>query len=319
LASALTAYIDASGELDNCGSMAQAYIQSLQSGAGPEAASRVASQLYLRAVRSYRSLSPACLAAAEAWREAYKAGLAPVLPAARAYIEASGSSSPCSAAARSYLDNFQEGEESEALVASMQAFFTQFSSSPSLDPACSKAALAMAAESDSPTAAALQAFIQKAEELGGSAGYDPVCAGAAQTFIKSYTGGADLERTRTEAAQTFVSLYLNNPTAAQESPCAAATKAYAEAVTDSSDSASLNALTAFLSEAAATNSLGVEPVCAEAARAFLSSLLAGQSKEEADQAAAVAYLAAWDANPASRDTESPCSKAADAYIANYRK
>ena len=89
---------------------------------------------------------------------------------------------------------------------------------------------------------------------------------------------------------------------------------------DSSDTASHSALTAFITEAADSNSPGVDPVCTAAVQAYLGSLLAGQPQDAADEAAAVAYVAALDANPgASSDTESACSKAAEAYIANFSK
>ena len=299
----------------------QAYLQSILSGSSAPDAAQSAADLYLKNWRSFRSLSPACQAAGQAYRAAYYAGKEPILPAAQAYLEASGKSGdPCSAAARTYLEAFTAGKEDGALLAAARAFSSQFAQQPSLDPACTKAALAVVGESSSPNSIALQAFVKKAEELGGSSAYDPVCAGAAESFIQSYMSGAEDERSGMEAARTFLSLYLNNPRATQDSPCAAATKAYVEALpSQSKDSPTGAALTAFISDAAETNSLGLDPVCAAAAQAYLGSLLSGQSQELADEAAAVAYLEAVEENPDNKESESVCSKAAEAYIANFSK
>jgi len=403
---ALSSYIAESGELDDCGELSKAYIQSILSGSSAAAAAQSASKLYISNYRPSRTrgLSPACQAAETAYRSAYYAGLDPVLPAARAYLEASGSSSPCSAAATAYIQAFSEGREAGAFLAAAKAFSSQFSVQPSLDPACTKAALAANSDSSSPTSAALRAFIEKSEEVGSN-GNDPVCAASAESFIQSYISGVDEETiplgaARTflslysnnnqdaetaktspctaaakayalalasesskptsaallafidkaeevgggndpvcaksadtfiqsflrgvdedtiglEAAKTFISLYSSNPSPAKNSPCTAAAQAYAKSL--GSSDATNSALVAYLTAATESNSLGLEPVCAAAAEAYIDSLLAGQSEEAADEAAAVAYVAALDSNPGARDTESPCSRAAEAYIANYEK
>merc|ERR1712241_850795 len=402
---ALSSYIAESGELDDCGELNKAYIQSLLSGSSAAAAARSASKVYISNYRTSRprGLSPACQAAETAYRSAHYAGLEPVLPAARAYLEASGSSSPCTAAATAYVKAFSEGREAGAFLAAAKAFSTQFSVQPSLDPACTKAALAansdssspvsaalrafveksqevgsngndplcaaaaegfiqsyingvdeetiplgaartflslysndqaadnaknspctaaakayalaLASESSAPTSAALLAFIDKAEEVGS--GNDPVCAKSADTFIQSFLRGVEEETIGLEAAKTFITLYSSNPSPAKNSPCTAAAQAYAIAL--GSSDATNSALTAYITAATESNSLGLEPVCAAAAEAYIDSLLAGQSKEAADEAAAVAYVAALDSNPDARDTESPCSLAAEAYLANSEK
>jgi len=405
IAKALSSYIAESGEFDDCGELSKVYIESILSGSSAAAAAQTAARLYITNYRTSRprGLSPACQAAETAYKSAHYAGLEPVLPAARAYIEASGSSSPCSAAATAYIQAFSEGREAGAFLAAAKAFSAQFSVQPSLDPACTKAALAAASDSSTPSSAALRAFIEKSEEVGSN-GNDPVCAAAAESFIQSYISGVDdetlpLGAARTfislysnnpdagnaenspctaatkayaralasksstptsaallafiekaeevgggndpvcaksadsfiqsflrgvdeeniglEAAKTFISLYSTNPTPAKNSPCAAATKAYAKSL--GSSDATNSALAAYITAAAESDSLGLEPVCAATAEAYIDSLLAGQSKKAADEAAAVAYVAALDSNPDARDTESPCSLAAEAYLANSKK
>ena len=45
--------------------------------------------------------------------------------------------------------------------------------------------------------------------------------------------GVDEETTLADAAKTFISLYSNNPTPVMNSPCAAASQAYIQALTSS--------------------------------------------------------------------------------------
>jgi len=316
LGSALTSYIAELGEVEGCGDLVQAYSQSLLSGQTAVSALQAARSIFIRNFQSNSVPSPACLAAEKAFRAAYYAGREPVLPAAQAYLAASDDSDPCTAAAKTYVQSYVEGRSEEAsLTAAAKSFSAQFSKQRSLDPVCTKAALAATAGTDSPTTAALKAFLSKAEEVGNS--YDPVCAGAAEKFIESSVNGGDDERSGLEAARAFVKLYSTNPTAANNSPCAAAAKAFAEAQARASPTKS--ALTAFLTESFETNSLGLDPVCAGAAEAYLDSVLAGKSQAEADEAAAVAYVSALDSDPAAQQKVSPCSKAAEAYAANFRK
>jgi len=60
----------------------------------------------------------------------------------------------------------------------------------------------------------------------------------------------------------------------------------------------------------------VDPVCTASAEAYLDSFLAGADDATAREAAAVAYIAAVEANP-NFDPKSPCGRAADAYIATF--
>ena len=146
-------------------------------------------------------------------------------------MEASGSSSPCSAAAKGYIQAFSEGREAGAFLEAAKAFISQFSVQPSIDPACTKAALAATSDSSTPASAAARAFIQSMEV--GSNGNDPLCSAAAERFINSYISGVNEETNLQEAAKTFISLYSNNPTPVMNSPCAAASQAYIQALTSS--------------------------------------------------------------------------------------
>ena len=212
----------------------QAYIQSILSGSSAAAAAQSAAKLYINNYQSSRprGLSPACQAAEAAYKAAYYAGVDPIFPAAKAYMEASGSSSPCSAAAKGYIQAFSEGREAGAFLEASKAFFTQFSVQPSIDPACTKAALAATSDSSTPASAAAGAFIRKSMEVGSN-GNDPLCSAAAEKFINSYISGVDEETNLQEAAKTFISLYSNNPTPVMNSPCAAASQAYIQALTSS--------------------------------------------------------------------------------------
>ena len=162
----------------------------------------------------------------------------------------------------------------------------------------------------------MTAFIQKALEEGAS--YDPVCLSSTQKFWQSYESGRDELTNNLEAARDFVRAYSANPTAAAKSPCAAATKAYAQAVLAAPSNPNKAALFAFIDNAIISNDQGVDPVCAASTEAYFNSYLSGAGEAAANEAAAVAYLNAVEANP-NFDPKSPCGQAADAYIATFRK
>eukprot|EP00091_Calanus_sinicus_P000185 TRINITY_DN1011_c0_g1_i8.p1 TRINITY_DN1011_c0_g1~~TRINITY_DN1011_c0_g1_i8.p1 ORF type:complete len:121 (+),score=47.85 TRINITY_DN1011_c0_g1_i8:3-365(+) len=109
-------------------------------------------------------------------------------------------------------------------------------------------------------------FISKAQETGS--GFDPVCYRSAERFFESFEAGKPELESTFAAAREFLEGYRSSPTPASQSPCAAATKAYAAAVKDSPSAASEKALLAFVDEAVFTNDDGLDPVCGAAAEAY---------------------------------------------------
>ena len=160
----------------------------------------------------------------------------------------------------------------------------------------------------------MQAFISKALETGR--GFDPVCYRSAQKFFESFESGKTEIESTFAATRDFLQGYRSSPTPASQSPCAAATKAYASATKNSPSAPAQKALLAFVDEAVFTKDDGLDPVCGASAEAYFNAYLTGAGEAAASEAAAVAYLEAVESN-AGFDPESPCGRAAQAYIATF--
>jgi len=99
-----------------------------------------------------------------------------------------------------------------------------------------------------------------------------------------------------------------------DSPCVAATRAYAEQIRNKPSPLNAVAMLAFIDEAILTNMSQADPVCLASAEAFFASWAVGATEETANEAASVAFLDAVAANP-DFNPGSPCGQAAEAYIA----
>merc|ERR1712181_156898 len=188
---------------------------------------------------------------------------------------------------------------------------------PTIDEACAASAQAFSSLIDTPSSpitAAMQAFITKALETGK--GFDPVCYSSAERFFESFESGKSELQSTFAAATDFLKGYKDSPTPASQSPCAAATKAYAVATKNSPSAPNHQALLAFVDEAVFTADDDLDPVCGASAEAYFNAYLTGAGEAAASEAAAVAYLEAVGANPGF-DPESPCGLAAKAYIAAF--
>jgi len=322
---AVLSYLSEGSGLDNCGEITKAYVNIIASGGSRRDAAIAARQVYLQQNLGRQALSPACQAAETAWRAADASGRDPVLDASLAYINADASDSPCKASARTYISAITGGATTEdAGLRAAESFAAKISAlagqgKSTIDPACARASAAYAQSSSipsSPTAAAATAFIQKALEVGS--GYDASCLASSGAFITSFASGASEDESRVAAAREFIKNYGKNPRAAGSSPCAAAAAAYAKSLIANPSSPTQAALFSFIETAILNNNAGVDPVCSAASEAYFDSFLSGSSESEASEAAAVAYLDAVEANP-DFDKNSPCGKAADAYIAQYNK
>ena len=73
---------------------------------------------------------------------------------------------------------------------------------------------------------------------------------------------------------------------------------------------------AYIAEAIQSGQRVIDPVCAAAAETYFDAYIAQRSEAAANEAAAVAYLDAIEANPAF-DQTSACARAAEAYIAEF--
>jgi len=321
-AKAAIAYIGETLGLDTCGETAKAYINTLENGGSAEEAIAAATSLYrvnFFTRGSPRQASAECQAAEAAYKSAFYSGRDPLTAAAEAYISASEADSPCASAAKAYFGAVNSGSNADnaALVAT-KAFASATAADAragksTIDTKCAKAAAAYASTSAIPSApgnAALNAFVAKALETGD--GFDAKCASAAEKFIESFSLGESAARLA--AAKEYITLYRSNPNPAKDSPCAAAAQAFASAYQKSDPTS--KALEAFIDSAILGDTAVVDPVCSEAASAYIESILSGASEVAATEAAATAYISAVGENP-DFDSNSACGKAADAYISAF--
>ena len=324
-AKAALSYLRGSLGLDSCGQQAKVYLETILAGGSAAQAAAEATGVYIRNYNAGERAAPGspCEASDIAFRQAAAAGQDPVLAAALAFMKSYGSDSPCFVSARDYVESIVGGStQTEANIKAAKSFAHQLQTlaaqgKSTIDEACAASAQAFASSSDtpsSPNAAAMQAFISKALETGK--GFDPVCYCSAERFFESFESGKPELESTFAAARDFLSGYKDSPTPASQSPCAAATKAYAAAVRNSPSAPTQKALLAFVDEAVFSADDGLDPVCGASAEAYFNTYLTGAGEAAASEAAAVAYLEAVDSNP-SFDPESPCGRAAQAYIANF--
>merc|ERR1712042_160103 len=301
-------------ENDLCTEVARIYVDNIAVGASPAEAIAIAASVYIRNYKSGIPLvtgSP-CHAADIAFREAVKN---PVMVSALAYMKAFKSESPCYVAGRTYVEAIAEAGEdrNQAGQRAAKSFIDHIQSlaaqgKATIDPTCAKAALAYTSSlttgKSAPLDAAMRAFMSKSIETG--VGYDENCYKAAETFFDSHKAGKAEIASTFAAARNFISNYKSNPTAAA--------KAYATALKESPSPTVRGALFAFLDDAILSKDYGLAPVCEKSALAYFDTYVASGNEEDAIEAAANAYIEALDADP-NFDTESPCGKAAQAYIA----
>ena len=230
---AALAYINKNFNLDSCGQQTKAYIDSIMAGNSREVASQAATAVYQQNYAAGVPLSPACLAAEVAWKDAVTVGRDPILPSALAFMEASPSESPCYVSAKDYIQAIVGGSShTEANRAAVRSFTEQITKlagegKSTIDAACLRSAQAYTASSgvpSSPNAVAMRTFIQNSVETGNS--YDPVCAAASEAYIGAFINGATEAEATEAAGSAFISALDNNPNFEMSSPCGKAAQAY---------------------------------------------------------------------------------------------
>ena len=319
------AYFVNSASLDTCGQQSKVYIEALLAGKGASEAVAEATSQY---VKDYNNgerpvAGSACEASDKAWRKAVREREDPVLASALAFIEKYDSDSPCYAATKSYMKAIVAGKthlqanKISALDFGKQLQKLAASGKKTIDPICAQTAIDYASSIEvkpsPPNFAAMKAFMEKAMDLNN--GYHPACWKSALSFFESYDSSAPEMTNNFAAARAFISAYRSEPTNAAQSPCAAATLAYAKELANSQPAPkNAAAMLGFIEEAIRSGSEGQDPVCATAAEAFYDVFLSGGTDEEATAAASVAFIDAVDRNP-SYSPNSACGKSAAAYMA----
>jgi len=199
-----------SQDLDACGRMFKVYLGQIQAGNSQEAATLAATAQYQQDwLTGNLERSAACVAADQTWRREYAHGRDPLLPSARAYIQADpNTSSPCKSAALDYIDAIVAGRSSvDASLAAFDAFAEAVTRQPagSKDETCIKATMAYVEESSVPSEhnkAAMQAYM--AQVLQGGQAYDATCLESAKAYMGVYLRGGSLEQANEAAAVIFL-------------------------------------------------------------------------------------------------------------------
>ena len=148
----------------------------------------------------------------------------------------------------------------------------------------------------------MEAFIQTAE-MTDSTGYDPVCGAAGEAYIEAFTRGASEEKAIEAAATAFLSAKDVSTNFQMDSHCGRAAQAFIRKNSLPADSThpGTAAALAYISKNFNLDS------CGQQTKAFIDSVLAGNSRQVASEAAAAVY----QQNYAAGVTTSPACQAAE--------
>jgi len=329
-AAAALAYMKNVAKDGLCGLPTEVYLQTIFGGKSKEEANAEATRIYIEAYNSGERLpqSGACAASDAAWREAWRKGDDPVLESALAFINAwpgAKEGNPCAVSGIAYVKAILDGKTHlEANRISMTGFAKAFKElaeqgKPLKDAACRDATKAffkaIPEKPDPANAAAFYAFADKIFDEEAPA-YDPVCLASLEGFIESYASGDDLLTANLKSARSFFKAFVSGSAIPADSPCAAATVAYANEILSKPSAPNAAGMLAYITEAIAKGDRKIDPVCGAATIAYWDAYIEEKSEAAANEAAAVAYLETLDKNP-DFDQNSACAKAAEAYISEF--
>merc|ERR1711962_1270730 len=271
---AALAYMASVNGGDICAQSAKAYIEVILRGGSVSEAKSSAGKLYFDNYYKGLAAAPgsACDASGIAWQNAEASGKDPVLPAAIAYMDNSPSlkdGSPCAVAGKEYITSFLEGATAtEATFKAAKGFAGAFKKLGAQekelkDPACVAAMKAFendfSSKTNSALVAAMNSFTEKAFD-GFSAKYDPLCWKSTEAFFDSYAAGNTESQSTTKAARVFINEVANGVASIPaDSPCAAATRAYAANVNEPTSPAVKAAMEAFISQVTAEGGVEADP------------------------------------------------------------
>jgi len=329
-ASAL-AYVKGLPQDNFCGVPTEVYLQAILDGKSSEEASAEATRAYIEAYNRGERIEKggACEAAEVAWREAERSGKDPVLQSALAFMKAYPGvreGNPCAVSGVDYVKAIISGkthlEAGSIATTTFANAFKRFAKQgkPLKDKACKDATKAffdaVPNKPDPANAAAFQAFADKIFNDDAPA-YDPICLASLDAFIDSYNAGDDLLTANLKSARSFFKEFAKGGSRVPaDSPCAAATLAYAKEIQKAPSAPNAAAMIAYITDAITREGREFDPVCAAATEAYFDAYIDGKDEAKANEAAAVAYLESLEKNP-DFDINSACGKASQAYIAEF--
>ena len=139
-----------------------------------------------------------------------------------------------------------------------------------------------------------------------------------EAFIDSHSAGDDLLTSNMKTARSFFKAFVSNPQSVPaDSPCASATLSYAQAINTEPSNAANAGMIAYINQAITQRDNVFDPVCGAAALAYVDTFIEKKNESAANEAAAVAYLDAMEANPHFYKNGA-CARAAKAYIEEFQ-
>ncbi|MCP3662504.1 MAG: hypothetical protein GY696_08430, partial [Gammaproteobacteria bacterium] len=316
-----------------CAASTRGYWDAYYKGASELSANRAAGEAFLEEYVKGSSI-PADSPCAAATKAYWAAIPKPPSPANRAAMEAfmnklitsdggKRSQDPvCAASLRGYWAALKDGKgELESNRVAGEAFLDEFAKGSSLpaDSPCAAATVAyyknLANPPSGPNKAAMVAFMDKMISGNGSRTADPVCAASLKGYWEAWKSGAGELESNRMGAEYFMEEFAKGSKVPVNSPCAAATKAYYQALDTPPSPPNKAAMEAFMDKMIGDGARQPDPVCAASMKAYFVAYKAGASESAANLAAAEGFFDAYNQGmdiPA----DSPCVAATKSYYEN---
>lgn len=245
----------------------------------------------------------------------------PNAAAALAYMKAVNSQDICARSTQLYLEVIlQGGTVDEANSAATKIYIDDYNNGLSVAPgsACEASDVAWRkaeAEGKDPVVYSAIAFM---ENWPGMREGNP-CAVSGRDYVNAIIEGASHTQANFLAAKSFGDAIKNLAAQGKElrdPACAAATKAFFNALPSKPSPPNAAAMLAFIDKAYAGFSFNYDPVCWRSTEAFFDSYAAGNDELQSNRKAARVFLDEFAKGGAGIPADSPCAAATRAYYAN---
>jgi predicted esterase YcpF (UPF0227 family) len=291
------------------------------------AANSFASTLIKRAQKGEDMRDTACAAATKAFFHALpEKPSAPNAAAMMAFLDKTFSTQKfshdpvCWKSTEAFFKSYDAGnDELTNNLAAADAFLDEFAkgSTVPVDSPCAAATRAYYANIENPPSppnkAAMEAFMDKMIK-DGKRQPDPVCAKSARGFFEAHKAGKSEFEANLAAAEAFFDEFAKGGSGIPaDSPCAASTIAYYNAVAKAPSPANKAAMEAFMTKMISGGERQADPVCAASTRGYWNAWKAGATELEANLAAAQTFFEEFLKGKDSVPVDSPCAAATRAY------
>jgi len=245
----------------------------------------------------------------------------PSAASALAYLKAVGSKDICARSTEAYLAKIVSGGTAEEATADATSqYISDYNSGLRVESgtACEASDIAWRqaeAEGKDPVVASALAFM---ENWPGMKEGNP-CAVSGRDYVNAILKGSSHLEANQLAANGFADALKKlaaNGKELRDSACAAATKAYFNAVPVKPSPPNAAAMLAFVDKAFSGSSFEYDPVCWKSTEAYFDSYAAGNGELAANLAAAETFLDEFSKSGLSIPADSPCAAATRAYYAN---